>query len=61
MQDKTRMALEALRAGLNVAEEAITHWNPTEVDRQRAVGMLQVAKGQIFAALEAIEEQLKTG
>jgi hypothetical protein len=59
MQDKTRMAVEALRAGLNVAEEAITHWNPTEVDRRRAIDMLQAAKGQILAALEAIEEQLK--
>lgn len=59
MQDKTRMAVEALRAGVSAAEVAITHWNPTDVDRRRALGMLQVAKGQILAALDAIEEQMK--
>jgi hypothetical protein len=57
---RTRRARRLWRcAPGNAAEEAITHWNPTEVDRRRAVGMPHEAKGRILAAPDAIEKQMK--
>jgi hypothetical protein len=59
MPDKMRQAVEMLRGGIAVVEEAIRQAGATPFERRRTLDIFQHAKGRIFAALDAIEKELK--